>query len=120
VRLIGESDKPPLRKDRPSSGNGHEHEAAVGPGRSRQKRAPHRDGEMAKAFGFSDWASTNLGSVSKWSGPVRRAVAICASIASKAHEALISADWAQRWRVAELSRQNDCRLVAGRNATLDA
>jgi len=41
VRLIGASDKPPLRRDRPSSRTGHENEAAVEAGRSRQKPVPY-------------------------------------------------------------------------------
>jgi PAS domain S-box-containing protein len=73
---------------------------------------------MAEAFQSFDWASTDLGPVSKWSQPVRKAVAICASIASTQNEALISAGRARR-RIAELGRQNDV-LAPRRKATLDA
>jgi PAS domain S-box-containing protein len=122
VRVSGESSKPPRGKKRPNSRDGHQHETAAISGRSHLKRAPRASGKMAEPFRSFDWGSTDLGPVSKWSQPVRRAVAICASIASTQHEALISAGRAQRRRIAELGGQNNAlhSQVARRNATLDA
>jgi PAS domain-containing protein len=102
--------------------DGHQHETAAISGRSRRKRVPRVSGKMAEPFRSFDWGSTDLGPVSKWSQPVRRAVGICASIASTQHEALISTGRAQRRRIAELGRQNNALYgqVARRNATSDA
>jgi PAS domain S-box-containing protein len=77
---------------------------------------------MAEPFRSFDWASTDLGPVSKWSQPVRATAAIVASIASAQQEVLIAADRSQRRRIAELSRQNKVlrSQVAQHNATLEA
>ena len=122
MRVSGESSKPPRGKKRPNSRDGHQHETVAISGRSHLKRAPRASGKMAEPFRSFDWGSTDLGPVSKWSQPVRRAVAICASIVSTQHEALISAGRAQHRRIAELGRQNDAlrSQVPWPNATLDA
>jgi PAS domain S-box-containing protein len=116
VRVIGESDKPPRKKNRPNS---RHHET---PGRSRQKRAQRAGGKIAEPFRSFDWALTDLGPISKWSQPVRTTVAICGSIASAQHEALISAGRSQRRRITELGRQNNAlrSQVARQNETLNA
>ncbi len=122
MRVIGESDKPPRKKNRPNSRNGHQQETAAISGRWRQKRAPRAGGKMAEPFRSFDWASTDLGPISKWSRPVRTAIAICGSIASAQHEALISAGRSQRRRITELGRQNSAlrSQVARQNETLNA
>jgi PAS domain S-box-containing protein len=122
VRVSGESSKPPRRKKRPNSRSGHQRETAAISGRLRRKGASRAGGKMAEPFRSFDWASTDLGPVSKWSQPVRKAVAICAGIASTQYEALTSAGRTQRRRIAELGKQNDAlrSQVPRRNATLDA
>jgi PAS domain S-box-containing protein len=122
VRVSGESSKPPRRKKRPNSRNGHQRETAAISGRLLRIPPPPASGKMGEPFRSFDWASTDLGPISKWSQPVRSAVAICSSIASAQYEALILAGRAQRRRIAELSRQNDALRgqIPWRNATLDA
>jgi PAS domain-containing protein len=119
VRVIGESDKPPRKKNRPNSRNGRHHETL---GRSRKKGARRAGGKIAEPFRSFDWALTHLGPISKWSQAVRTAVAICGSIASAQHEALISAGRSQRRRITELGRQNNAlrSRVARQNETLSA
>lgn len=116
--VSGESSKPPRRKKRLNS---HQRQTVAMSGRLRRKRPPRASGKMAEPFRSFDWASTDLGPVSKWSEPVRRAVAICASIASTLNEALITTGRAQRGRIAEFDRQSDALRspIPRRNATLD-
>ena len=120
VRVSGDN-KPPRRANRPNNRNGQQHEKTAISGRSRQKRAPRAGGKIGESVRSFDWASTSLGPISKWSQPIRTAVAICASIASAQHEALISADRAQRRRITELGRQNNTlrSQVSRQRATLD-
>ena len=83
MRVSGESSKPRRRSKRPNSRNSQQHETAAIPGPSRRKHAPRASKKMAEPFRFFDWESTDLGPVSKWSQPVRRAVAICVGIAQE-------------------------------------
>ena len=118
MRISGEPSKPPRRKKRPNNRNGHQHETAAISGRSRRKRAPRASGKMAEPFRSFDWGSTKLGPASRWSQPVRRAIAVCTSIASVQLEALTVAAKSQRRRIAELSKQNDA--LRGQIAEQDA
>jgi PAS domain S-box-containing protein len=119
VPVSGESSRPPRRKKRLNS---HQRETVAISGRLHRKRPPRASSKMAEPFRSFDWASTDLGPVSKWSEPVRKAVAICASIASTRNEALTSNGRAQRRRMPEFGRQNDTlrSQVPRRNETLDA
>jgi hypothetical protein len=116
VRVSEESNKPPRKKNGPTVATVTTMRCLAGRARN-ACRAPAAK-SPSRSF---DWGSTDLGPVSKWSQPVRRAVAICASIASAQHEALISVGRAQHRRIAELGRQNNAlhRQIARRNATLD-
>jgi PAS domain S-box-containing protein len=89
------------------------------PGRSRQQRAGSK---MPHPFRSFDWASTDLGPVSKWSQPVRTAVEICASIALAQQEALIAAAQCRRRSTTEFRKQNKAlrTQVAQLNATFEA
>jgi C4-dicarboxylate-specific signal transduction histidine kinase len=76
---------------------------------SRQRFALGNSTLAARIRAF-DWASTGIGPISRWSQPVRRAVAICSDIASTQLKKLVAARRAQHRRVTELSKQNGALL----------
>ena len=125
--------KPPVRADGRSGGRpGVERWLGSCSGQNPEQRSTSRwssrqrfalgNSKLATRIRAFDWASTGIGPISRWSQPVRRAVAICSGIASTQQKKLVVARRAQHRRVTELSKQNRAllRQVAEYEAASDA